>query len=72
MILEGDVRQLVSDQRRLSFTVEDLPSTGRQPVESAVVAAGGKLVSVEHPETSLERLFLEALRRDKRGAGEHD
>jgi ABC-2 type transport system ATP-binding protein len=72
MILEGDVKQLVSDQRRLSFTVEDLPATGRVPVEAAVQAAGGKLVGVEHPETTLERLFLDALRQDKRGAGEHD
>ncbi len=72
MILEGEVSQLVSDQQRLSFTVQGLPESGRAAVESAVAAAGGVVVSVEHPQTTLETLFLEALRKDKRGAGEHD
>lgn len=72
MILEGGVSQLVSDQRRLSITVQDLPDAGRAAVEAAVQAAGGKVVQVEHPQTTLESLFLEALRNDKRGAGQHD
>jgi len=72
MILEGDVGQLISDQQRLSFTVEGLPESGRAQVEQALRAAGGKLVSVAHPETTLESLFLEALRKDERGAGHHD
>ena len=72
MILEGHVDQLISDQRRLSITVQDLPEAGRAKVEEAVRAAGGKLVSVEHPQTTLEALFLEALSKDERGAGEHD
>jgi len=72
LILEGDVQQLVSDQRRLSFTVEELPASGRAAVEAAVQSAGGRLVSVEHPETTLERLFLDALKKDERGAGNHD
>jgi ABC-2 type transport system ATP-binding protein len=71
-ILEGEVVPLVRDQRRLCFTVQDLPPHGREAVEAAVVAAGGRIVSVEHPQTSLETLFLEALGRDERGAGEHD
>jgi ABC-2 type transport system ATP-binding protein len=72
LILEGGVEQLVSDQRRLSFTVEGLPAAGRAAVESAVAAAGGKLVTVEHPQTTLESLFLDALRKDARGMGAHD
>jgi ABC-2 type transport system ATP-binding protein len=72
MILEGEVNQLVSDQQRLSFTVQELPETGRAAVEAAVAAAGGAVVSVEHPQTTLETLFLDALRKDKRGAGDHD
>src|SRR5437867_6569099 len=43
-ILEGDVQQLISDQRRLSITVENLPDAGRAGVEAAVRAAGGTLV----------------------------
>lgn len=72
LILEGDVQQLVSDQRRLSFTVEGLPATGRATVEAAVVAAGGQVTCVEHPQTTLESLFLDALRKDERGMGQHD
>jgi len=72
LILEGQVDQLISDQRRLSVTVQDLPESGRVAVEQAVRAAGGKLVSIEHPQTTLEALFLEALSKDERGAGEHD
>lgn len=72
MILEGDVNQLVSDQRRLSFTVQDLPVDARATVEAAVQAAGGSVVSVEHPQTTLESLFLKAVHSDERGDGFHD
>lgn len=72
MILEGDVQTLVSDQRRLSITVQDLPDAARTRVEEAVRAAGATVVSVGHPQTSLESLFLDALKQDKRGAGQHD
>ncbi len=72
MILEGDVNQLISDQRRLSFTIEGLPATGQQQVEDAARLAGGVVVNVEHPQTTLESLFLAAVKRDKRGTGHHD
>jgi ABC-2 type transport system ATP-binding protein len=72
MILEGNVDQLISDQRRLTFTVQDLPNGARQRVEEAVRAAGGQIVSVAHPQTTLESLFLDALERDERGAQQHD
>jgi ABC-2 type transport system ATP-binding protein len=71
MILEGDVQQLISDQRRLSITVENLPDAARASVEAAVRAAGAKMVSIDHPQTTLESLFLEAL-KDHRGTGKHD
>ncbi|MGO9246890.1 MAG: ABC transporter ATP-binding protein [Verrucomicrobiia bacterium] len=72
MILEGDVQTLISDQKRLSITVQDLPEAARARVEEAVRAAGASIVSVGHPQTTLEALFLEALRKDQRGEGEHD
>src|SRR5580692_12283499 len=72
MILEGDVKSLISDQRRLSITVQDLPEGGRDRVAEAVRAAGASVISIEHPQTSLESLFLDALRKDTRGAGQHD
>ncbi len=72
LILEGDVKTLISDQRRVSITVQDLPEAARTRVEEAVRAAGATVVSVEHPQTTLESLFLHALEQDKRGAGQHD
>ncbi|HVM61514.1 MAG TPA: ABC transporter ATP-binding protein [Verrucomicrobiae bacterium] len=72
MILEGEVKTLISDQRRLSITVQDLPEAARARVEDAVRAAGASIVSVGHPQTTLEALFLDALRKDERGVGEHD
>ena len=72
LIMEGDVKTLVSDQRRLSITVQDLPDAARARVEEAVRAAGATVVSVDHPQTSLESLFLDALKKDERGAGHHD
>jgi ABC-2 type transport system ATP-binding protein len=72
MILEGEVNQLISDQRRLSITVQDLSPAGRTQVEETVQAAGGKIVTVDHPQTTLESLFLDALRKDERGMGHHD
>lgn len=72
MILEGDVRTLISDQRKWSFTVRDLPAEARAAIEQTVTGAGGKLVAVEHPQTTLESLFLDALRNDQRGMGSHD
>jgi ABC-2 type transport system ATP-binding protein len=72
LIMEGDVKTLVSDQRRLSITVQDLPDGARVRIEEAVRAAGATVVSVEHPQTSLEDLFLDALKQDQRGAGHHD
>ena len=72
MILEGDVKSLISDQRRLSITVQDLPDAARARVEEAVRAAGASIVSVEHPQTTLESLFLDALKKDERGMGHHD
>ena len=72
MILEGDVKALISDQRRLSITVQDLPDDARVRVEEAVRSAGASIVSVEHPQTTLESLFLDALKKDERGMGHHD
>ncbi|MEI6084862.1 MAG: ABC transporter ATP-binding protein [Verrucomicrobiota bacterium] len=72
LILEGDVNQLISDQRRLSFTLEGLPAVARGQIEDAARAAGATVVNVEHPQTTLETLFLDAVRKDERGAGHHD
>ena len=72
LILEGDVGELVADQRRLNITVENLPTSAWPDVDTTVVAAGGRVVAIGHPETTLESLFLDALKKDSRGAGHHD
>ena len=71
-ILEGNVETLIRDQQRLSFTVQNLPDTARAQVEAAIRGAGGQLLSVTHPQTTLESLFLDALKKDERGMGHHD
>jgi len=72
MILEGEVKTLIRDQQRLSITVQNLPDAARGKIEQAVRDAGASVVSIDHPQTSLESLFLDALRKDVRGAGQHD
>jgi ABC-2 type transport system ATP-binding protein len=72
MILEGDVNTLISDQKRLSFTAQNLPPDGPQQVAAAIRAAGGTVVAVEHPQTTLEALFLDAVMKDPRGMKFHD
>ncbi len=64
MILEGDIKTLISDQQRLNFTVQNLPKDSRSTVENAITGAGGELVAVEHPQSTLESLFLHAVHQD--------
>ena len=71
-ILEGNVETLIRDQQRLSFTVQNLPDTARAQVEATIRTAGGQVLSVSHPQTTLESLFLDALKKDERGMGHHD
>ncbi len=58
------MKTLIRDQQRLNFTVEDLPQPGRAAVETAIRGAGGRVVTVEHPQTTLESLFLHAVHQD--------
>jgi ABC-2 type transport system ATP-binding protein len=64
LILEDEVAPLIRNRQRLIFTVQDLPAAGRDQIAAAVQAAGGKLVSVGHPETTLESLFIDTLTHD--------
>ncbi|MCS7049852.1 MAG: ABC transporter ATP-binding protein [Verrucomicrobiae bacterium] len=72
MILEGDVQTLIRDQNRLAITVENLPESAKATVESVIARTGGRVVGIEHPQTTLEALFLEAVRKDPRGMQYHD
>jgi ABC-2 type transport system ATP-binding protein len=72
MILEGNVGDLIRDQKRTNITVENLTDDARQRVEAAIRDSGATIVAMDHPETTLEDLFLSAVRKDKRGMGNHD
>jgi ABC-2 type transport system ATP-binding protein len=72
MILEGNVNDLIRDQKRTNITVENLSAESQRQIEQTIAASGAKLVAVDHPETTLEDLFLSTVRQDKRGMGSHD
>jgi ABC-2 type transport system ATP-binding protein len=66
LILEGAVAELVRDQKKTSITVQNLSDDARKKIEAAVAAAGARVLSVEHPQTTLEELFIEAVLNDGR------
>ncbi len=61
MVLEGRVSDLLRDQKRLAITVENLPEAARARIKQWVEDRGASLVSMEHPQTTLEDLFLSAV-----------
>ncbi|MBI5396348.1 MAG: ABC transporter ATP-binding protein [Verrucomicrobia bacterium] len=63
MVLEGRVSDLLRDQKRLAITVENLPDAARAQIKQWADDWGANLVSVEHPQTTLEDLFLDAVAR---------
>jgi ABC-2 type transport system ATP-binding protein len=63
MVLEGRVADLLRDQKRLSITVESLPEAARGQIRQWVEDWGATLISVEHPQTTLESLFLDAVNK---------
>jgi ABC-2 type transport system ATP-binding protein len=63
MVLEGRVSDLLRDQKRLAITVEDLPEAAHDPVKQWLESLGARRVRIEHPQTSLEDLFLDAVAR---------
>ncbi len=72
IVLEGNVNNLVKDQKRLCITVENLPETSRANLQETIRAAGGTLLGMEHPQTTLESLFLEAVQSDERKSNRHE
>ncbi len=72
MILEGNVGDLIRDQKRMNITVENLSETTREKVAAVLHEHGAQVVNMEHPQTTLEDLFLSTVRQDKRGMGHHD
>ena len=69
-ILEGRVSELVADQSALAITVRRLSADGRAAVTETIRRQGAELVAMEHPRSTLESLFIEAVRREERAGGD--
>jgi ABC-2 type transport system ATP-binding protein len=68
-ILSGDVKQLLADTEREVWETDRAGTDSRTRIEAALREEGLALHGTRPPETSMERLFLEALDRDKQDAG---
>ena len=64
-IMEGHVKDLVSDQRRTQIIVENFPENQIAEIRKLIESKGGKFVSADHPQSTLESMFLEAVRKAK-------
>lgn len=64
-IMEGHVKDLVSDQRRTQIMVEDYPAAKRDEIRNFIETRGGKFISADHPQSTLESLFLDAVKKAK-------
>jgi ABC-2 type transport system ATP-binding protein len=59
LILEGGVKDLVGDKGRHALIVEGYQPSQEAEVRAWLESRGGRLVGVEQPRTSLDRIFLE-------------
>ena len=64
-ILAGQVRDLLSDARKLAWETESLDAARRAKVEALLRDEGIRLYGVAPPRTTLEDLFLDALAKDE-------
>lgn len=64
-IMEGHVKELVSDQRRTQIMAENLPDSQKDEIRKFIESKGGTFISADHPQSTLESMFLEAVKRAK-------
>lgn len=62
MILEGDVKDLLARKEQFQFISEGLPEAARARIRDTITQAGGRVVMEGNPETTLEQLFLHAVK----------
>lgn len=65
MLMEGRVSDLISDQKRVTLTVENLRDGAQEKIRRSIEEVGARLVSVEHPRYTLENIFLNTLQKEK-------
>jgi hypothetical protein len=75
LMLESDVASLVGDGVRKALLVEGFPPGAEDDFRSWLAMRGGRLLAIERPRTTLDRVFLEHVRgsdkpgdADKRGS----
>ncbi|TVR50971.1 MAG: ABC transporter ATP-binding protein [Puniceicoccaceae bacterium] len=59
LVLEGDLKSLVSERHRNAVMVENLPAGLEKELGAWLEAKGARLVGIETPRTTLDRIFLE-------------
>lgn len=67
LILEGEVRDLVGRKGLKSMIVENLSSETTEATGAFLAERGARLVNVEQPQSSLDRVFLEHVRKAETG-----
>ncbi len=65
ILVEGRVSELISDEKKLTITVENLADNKRAEIEGAIGRVGARLISVEHPRYTLETIFLNTIQKEK-------
>ena len=70
-MLEGRVDDLVTTGNQRSLVVEDFPAEAEEEFRHWLATRGGRLVGVEKPRTSLDRVFLAHVNRSVPPAGAH-
>jgi len=70
LVLEGRVDDLVTAGNQRSLVVENFPTEATEDFRSWLATRGGRLVGVEKPRTSLDRVFLAHVNRSVSPAGE--
>lgn len=63
LILEGELHELVRRKGLQSLVVENLSSSAQEAVRKVLADEGAKLVAVEQPQSSLDRVFLEHVKK---------
>ena len=63
LVLEGAIASVLARQEQHVLTVEGWSATAHEAVQATLEAHGARLLGVEHPRMSLEKLFVEKLSR---------
>ena len=61
----GNVRDLLSKKDVIEFLVKRLPEDAIQAVESFIKKSDGEVLSVKHPVSTLEELFVKVIQDSK-------